>query len=216
VFEDLPEAVLAAIVIHAVSGMVDISKLRRLWKAHVQDFWLALGALVGVVTMGILAGIVLGVGLSLFLLLHRMDHPNVETLGRGADGRYESLHGHPEHEAVPGVLVCRPEAPLIFANADVSTEELHRLVAQAEPRPTTLVLDFEAVAEVDTTGSDALIVLRDTLHELGVEVRLARVHRQVRDYLDRDGFVAKFGDDRLHATVEQAVAAAQSLPEPDA
>ena len=95
VFEDLPEAVLGAIVIHAVWGMIDVRKLTRLWKAHVPDFWLALGALLGVILVGILAGIVVGIVLSLVLLVHRFDHPRIATLGRSADGtRYEDESEH--------------------------------------------------------------------------------------------------------------------------
>ena len=87
VFEDLPEAVLGAIVIHAVSGMIDFRKLARLWKASLPDFWLALGALLGVIVIGILAGIVIGIVLSLVLLIHLVDHPHAATLGRDPEIR---------------------------------------------------------------------------------------------------------------------------------
>jgi len=136
VFEKLPEAVLGAIVIHAVWGMIDFRKLTRLAKASVPDFWLALGALVGVIAVGILAGIVIGVVLSLVLLIHRFDHPHVAILGRDREAdRFEELDGHPEARGVPGVLIYRLEAPLIFANADVVSDDITSKLEPDEHRP---------------------------------------------------------------------------------
>ena len=124
-FADLPEAVLAAVVIHAVSGMMKPTELIRLRRAHQAEFWLALGALLGVIVIGILAGIVIGVALSFLLLIRQLDHPHVGILGRDERrGLFRDLATHPEFETVPGALLYRFEAPLIFANAEIFTDDV--------------------------------------------------------------------------------------------
>ena len=197
---------LGAIVIHAVSGMIDFRKLTRLWRAHVADFWLALGALLGVILIGILAGIVVGVVLSLALLIHRLEHPHVAMLGMSADGsRFEDLAEHPEAAPVPAVVVYRLDAPLIFANADVVADDIIGVVDEAGSDCRAVVLDFEAVYEVDTQGADTLVRLGEELGRRDVRVVIARGHSAVLDYMQRDGSLAKLGDDAVWASVDEAV-----------
>ena len=124
-FADLPEAVLAAVVIHAVSGMMRPTELVRLRRAHQAEFWSAAAALAGVILIGILAGIVIGVAASFLLLIRQLDHPHVGILGRDAEGGpFRDLATHPGYAAVPGALLYRFEAPLIFANAEIFTDDL--------------------------------------------------------------------------------------------
>lgn len=204
VFEKLPEAVLGAIVIHAVWSMIDIKKLTRLWKASVPDFWLSLGAAAGVIVIGILVGIVIGIVLSLVLLIHRLDHPHVAILGRDPkDGHFEDVKRHPEARIVPSVLICRLEAPLIFANADVVTDDIRSKVDATKPR--AVALDLEAVYEIDTEGADALVRLHDELLNRGTTLALARTHGDVLDYLDRAGSLLVFKPLGLFTTVSDAV-----------
>ena len=214
-FENLPEAVLGAIVIHAVWGMIDFSKLTRLWRAHIPDFWLSLGALLGVVLVGILAGIVIGIVLSLVLLIHRFDHPRLATLGRSSDGtRYEDEAGHPEATQVPGIVIVRIEAPFIFANADVILDRIRGRIDASSSPCRAVIVDFEAVYEIDTQGADALQALAEPLESQGVKVVLARVHQAVLDYLARDGSLSKLGGDATFGSIEQAVASLSDEPTP--
>jgi len=215
VFEYLPEATLAAIVIAAVSGMIDFRKLRRLRDAHVVDFWLAVGALAGVLVLGILPGIVVGVVLSLVLFIHRLDHPHVAQLGRNKERtQFGDLDEHPELSAVPGILVVRFDAPLIFANADAFTDAIEDAVDRAQVRdgelPTTVVVDLEACFEIDVTGVDALLHVIRLLDQKGIEVRLARAKAPIRAVLEQLGAAATIGADHLHATIAAAVDAADS------
>ena len=109
--------------------MIDFSKLKRLWDAHVVDFWLAIAALAGVVLINILPGIVIGVGLSLVLFIHRLDHPHTATLRRDADGsEYADLAETPVRRPVPGLVVFRFDAPLIFANADAFVDGIEDVI----------------------------------------------------------------------------------------
>jgi high affinity sulfate transporter 1 len=206
-FEQLPEAVLGAIVIHAVWGMIDASELTRLRRAHLPDFWLALAAVAGVVLIGILAGVVVGVVLSLVLLIHRLDHPYVASLGRRPDDRFSDLAHDPHAVPVPGVVILRLEAPLIFANADDVTEVVHARLLAAGEDVRTLVLDFEAVYEIDTEGADVLVQLVEEFAGRGMRMVIARAHSAVRDYLQRDGSLEAIGGDNLFPTVNDALKA---------
>jgi MFS superfamily sulfate permease-like transporter len=200
-FEQLPEAVLGAIVIHAVSGMIDFGKLTALRAAKTPDFWAAVGALGGVIALGILPGLAIGIGLSLALFVHRLDHPHTAVLGRLPDGTFGDSTLNPNARTADGVLVYRLDAPLIFANADVVVEDL-----QARARSVhRIVLDMETVYEVDTQGADALGRLVRDLSEKGVTLVLARPHAPVRELLERLQVVDAFGPGGVFATVEAAV-----------
>ncbi|MFL5757955.1 MAG: SulP family inorganic anion transporter [Chloroflexota bacterium] len=208
-FANLPEAVLAAVVIHAVSGMVDFSKLTVLRRARLPDFWPALGALLGVVVIGILPGVLIGVALSFGLLIHALDHPHVAILGRDGTGRrFRERDRNAGFEDVPDTVIHRFEAPLIFANADIFTDSVHASVAAADAPPRTLILDFAAVADVDTTGSQALRTLRSE-YDGGTALLLARVPGTVRDALRADGTLAAIGEERVFPTIRDAVASTE-------
>ena len=210
-FADLPEAVLAAVVIHAVSGMMKPTELIRLRRAHQAEFWLALGALLGVIVIGILAGIVIGVALSFLLLIRQLDHPHVGILGRDKErGLFRDLATHPQLETVPGALLYRFEAPLIFANAEIFTDDVLERISQAgDQPPTTVILDMETIAEIDTTGADALQVLHDTLAAHGTRLLFARTTGSVVDLLRRGGVLTVIGEENLYPSLADAVAAHQ-------
>ncbi len=214
VFEHLPEATLAAIVIAAVSGMIDFRKLQRLRAARVVDFWLAVGSLVGVLVLGILPGIVVGVVLSLVLFIHRLDHPYVARLGRSRERtEFGDLDEHPQFVEVPGVLVLRVDAPLIFANADAFVEAIEDAIERVEERDgarlRALVIDLETCFEIDVTGVDALLRVTRLIERKGIELHLARAKAPVRAVLEHLGATATIGPDHLHATVAAAVAATE-------
>jgi len=211
VFKNLPDTILAAVLIHAVSGMIDFSKLRRLWRAYLGEFWLATGALAGVVIIDVLPGVLIGVALSFMLLIRRLDHPTIEILGRTPDGStYTDMATNPDAKAVPGILVCAFRAPLVFANAEIFTDELTTRT-NGSPRPDTLILDCDGMPEVDTTGADALRQLHDTLGSLGQRLLLARVNKAVIDFLRRDRTLDTLGEHAIYPTIREAVTAAQAI-----
>jgi MFS superfamily sulfate permease-like transporter len=207
-FADLPEAVLGAIVIWAVSGMIDPGKLTQYWRAHSLEFWAALGAMLGVLLINILPGVAIGVALSFILLIHTIDHPHIASLGRSSDGsRFVDLEDDSDATPIPGVLIHRFEAELIFANADLFQDDVLARVHAAEPPPGTVILDFEAVGHVDVTGAEALRSVHETLHALGIRLIVARAKSTVRGALHRHGIADVLGDDNFAATVEQALQA---------
>jgi high affinity sulfate transporter 1 len=207
-FKDLPEAILGAIVIWAVSGMINFGRVTQYWRAQSLEFWAALGALLGVVLIDILPGVAIGVALSFILLIHTIDHPHIASLGRSSDGsRFSDLEDDPGATPIPGVLIHRFEAELIFANADLFQDDLLARVRAAEPTPGTVVLDFEAVSHVDVTGAQTLRSVHDTLDALGIRLIVARAKSSVRDELRRNGIVDVLGEDNLAPNIDGALEA---------
>jgi sulfate permease, SulP family len=202
-FEQLPEAVLGAIVIHAVSGMIDFRKLTSLRAARTPDFWAALGALAGVIALGILPGLAVGIGLSLVLFVHRLDHPHTAVLGRLPDGSFADTTRDPSAVPADGVLVYRLDAPLIFANADVVVEDLQFRALTTQ----RIVFDMESVYEIDTQGADALGRLVRDLSAKGVTLVLAAPHAPVRDLLERLQITQDFGPHGVFDSVGAALGA---------
>jgi high affinity sulfate transporter 1 len=182
IFTNLPEPVLGAIVIHAVTGMIQPLKIWGLRQIRVPDFWLALFAFLGVVLIGVMAGIVLGVVLSLVLLVRRLSTPHTAVLGTHPERGYVDQATNPDAAPIPGTLIFRVDGPLVFASVDSAVDALRRrALLQGEP-PQLVVLDFEATYEIDVTAADTLAGLVDDLRQAGIEVRFAAAHQQVRDY----------------------------------
>ena len=164
-FEDLPEATLAAVVIAAVIELVDVPALVRLYRFHTRgagrvyafaarpDFLAAIAALVGVLVFDTLPGLFIGIAVSLLLLLYRASRPHVAVLGKdpGGDGRWSDLERHPDNEREPGIVVLRPESALFFANADAVRDAIR---SRVEEDTRAVVLDAETVPTIDVTARE--------------------------------------------------------------
>jgi sulfate permease, SulP family len=203
---DLPRAVLAAVVIHAVWGLMDVGALRRYARIRRNDMVAAFGALLGVLVFGTLAGLLIAVGLSLLGLVYRASRVEVEEIGRidGEKAAWGSIERHPERSRVDGLLILRLTAPLFWVNAAVVEE---RIIAIVDSRPGTraLVLDLEATDQLDTTSTDMLHTLLGRLRRRGVDLYLVRVMFQARVVLKRSGLRDEIGDRHLWRTISQGV-----------
>ncbi len=214
-FESLPEATLAAIVIAAVIELVDIPALVRLYRVYGgrrrgrlalaarADFLAALAAMLGVLIFDTLPGLFIGIGMSLLLLLYRASRPHVAELGEvpGAEGQWGDLARHPENRAAPGVVVLRVDGGLFFANADAIRRRVREAAARDDVH--AVVLDAETVPYVDVTAAEMLSALAEDLERAGVELVLARDIGSVRDVLRR----ADVQVERVYPSVSAAVAA---------
>jgi SulP family sulfate permease len=224
-FEKLPEATLAAIVIAAVVELVDISSLRRLWRvgtgpiarAHRitarADFVAAIAALMGVLIFDTLPGLVIGIGVSLVLLIARTSRPHIAALapvGDRPDRPWVDAARHPDYPVLPGLLVVRVEGPLLFANADHVRERIRELAA-ATPDLRLVVLDGRATPSVDVTAAEMLVQLRQDIQHLGGELVMADDVGAVRDVL---AAAEPRDEPTIHATVEEALRAATDPPPP--
>jgi SulP family sulfate permease len=208
-FEQLPSAALGAIVIDAMVGLITLAEGRRYYRINRPDWIVYLAAMAGILFFGIIAGIVIGVVLSLLLLIARASNPAVHALGRRRGSTaYVDLAAHDGLETTPGVLAVRIDGPLFFANANRFRDRVRELLAAEEGEVRALVIDAEAVSQTDTDGADVLTELGAELRGRGISIALARVESAVRDLWRRAGTIEAIGgDERIFPTVVEAVEA---------
>jgi high affinity sulfate transporter 1 len=206
VFSHLPKAVLGAIIIDAVVfGMIDLAELRRVRRVARVDFWIAVAAIVGVLSAGVLAGVVIGVVLSLVWLVYVATRPSMPLLGREPGTHvFRDLVENPDDETFPGIVVLRMDGGLFFATAEALEDRVRALTEDGQPAQ-ALVLDLEGVNFVDSQGASKLTELYELTEADGVTLRLARVKPNVRAVLEADGILARIGADHVHGNVQRAV-----------
>jgi sulfate permease, SulP family len=206
-FSDLPKAVLGAVIIDAVVfGMIDVAELRRLYRVTRFDFWIAVAAIIGVLSAGVLAGVVVGVVLSLGWLIYVATRPPMPLLGRQAGTQvFRDLHENPADETFEGIAVLRMDGGLFFATAEALEERVRELAQDGDQR--ALVLDLEGVNFVDSQGAAKVTEIYELTEANGVAMRLARVKPQVYMVLQADGIIDRIGADHIHGNVHRAVEA---------
>jgi SulP family sulfate permease len=205
-FTNLPEPVLAAVVLIAVKGLVDIPALKRLWQVSKKEFWIAIAAMVGVLAFGMLEGVMIGTVLSLLMLVWRASNPSTVLLGRipGTE-LYSDLARHPENENVPGVLVFRANASLFYANVAKIKEDLLAAIEHQAAPVKLLVFDLSSSPYADVAAADMLTELQEELAGRGIEFKVSNLTGDVRDMLRRADDNHKLGDLGPSAGVESIV-----------
>ena len=179
---NLPDVVLAAIVLVAVKGLVNIRELRRTYALSRIEFWVAMVAFASVLLLGILKGVLLAAIVSMILLIRRAAVPAVSRLGRlpGTE-RYADRSRNPDAQEVPGVLVIRVEAGLLYFNAGHIRDQVRRLVAEAGEGLRVVVWDLSTSPYIDIAGVRMLAEVARELAARGIALRLADAHATVRD-----------------------------------
>ena len=207
-FSGLPTAVLAAIIIEAVvMGMMDVAGLRRLYRVHRFDFWIAIAALVSTLLVGVLAGVLIGIGLSLLWLVSVATRPSLPLLAREPGTQvFREADEYPDDLPEPDLAVIRIDGGLFFATAD-ALEDRVRQVAAESPGLSAIIIDCGAIAIVDSQGAGVVHAILDLAEDRGLTVRLARVKPAVRETLQRDGVLDRLGPNRIHGSVYRAVEA---------
>ena len=181
VLSNLPQPVLAAIVLAAVTGLVHVSAIRRLWHFSRAEFAVAAIAFLGVLASGILRGVLIGAVLSILLLLRRGARPNAVELGRVGDtARFASLRGAPERTRVPGAFVFRSDGALLYFNAEYVRDQFVEQLAARTDNVRTAVFFLGSVPAVDLAAADMLIELRHHLAHRGLDLRLAGARGEVQ------------------------------------
>lgn len=207
-FKNLPQAVLAAIVINAVIGFVSYSAMKRIRALRRDSFYLAMAALIGVLVLGILPGLLITVAISILLMLTRIGRPEVHEVALLPDSDAAvALNNHPELETVPGLLVLRPDMVATFVNASWIRDLVHARLAAADRPIEAVVIDFEATGDFDITTVEMLSNLQRDLAEQGIELWFAKVRTSGRVMLERARQAGILEPDRVFDTVGQAVAA---------
>jgi high affinity sulfate transporter 1 len=203
--KDLPQTALAAVVIAAAVSLTDVPALRRYYRVRKSAFLLALSALLGVVFLGVLAGILVAIVLSILLFFHRSWWPNGEILGRHpVDHDWHSLTSTPDAVELPGVLVYRWEAPLFFANAGMFRQAVRHHVRLQSPR--WVVLQCEAITDIDITAADMLQQLDTELNAAGVHVAFVELRTRLRDLVHEYGLLNTLDQDHFFDSIDEALA----------
>ncbi|WP_137126305.1 SulP family inorganic anion transporter [Roseomonas sp. HF4] len=208
---NLPKAVLAAVVLTAVAGLIDVPALIRLWRVSRPDFAAAAVALAGVLLFGILQGILLAALVSVLIMLVRTSRPHVAFLGRvPGTTRYSDMARHPENAPVPGVVAFRPEGSLLYVNAEAVLDVvLARLGATAPETLRLVVCDLSAAPHLDLAAAAMLRKLHAEVERRGARLAVTGAHGAVRDLLRREGFADQVGGIDRDATLEAVLAAAE-------
>ena len=202
---DLPQSTLAAIVIVAVLGLIDIVGARRLYDWRRSEFTLAMVAFAGVAVLGVLWGVGVAIAVSLLNFIRRAWHPHDAVLGRVDNLKgYHDTERYPDARHIPGLVLYRFDAPLFFANADYFRERVRALARRGEV--SWIVVAAEPITDIDVTAGETLGDLNDELHAVGIELAFAELKDPVRDRLRRYGIEAAVGTDRFFPTLGVAVA----------
>lgn len=205
-FYYLPKAVLAAIIMSAVFGLVDIAEARHLWRISRPDLALMGITFVATLTLGIELGILVGVAASLAGFLRKMSRPHVAMLGRlPGTTLYRKIDRNPGAEIEPGVLAFRFDAPLFFANASYLEKTLADLESQVSAPIEKVVFDATGVSGLDASAIAALDKVLERYEQRGVEVWIATMRGPIRDIMDRAGLVRRIGPERFVQRVHDAI-----------
>jgi SulP family sulfate permease len=206
-FRNLPNTVLAAVVLVAVLGLIDVRAFRHLFRVSRLDFAAAVVALVGVLILGILDGVIFAVVASLVMVLQRSATPHVAFLGRiPGTSRFSDLARHPDNEPVPGVLIFRVEAPLLYFNADhVQRTVLERVRRQPDGLH-VVVCDLSNTPYLDLAGVRMLARLYDELKTMNIELLVVEAHATQRDILRAEGLDKLVGPIHRETSLADALA----------
>jgi high affinity sulfate transporter 1 len=215
----LPNTVLAAVVIVAAISLIEVRKVRGLYRARRSEFILSMLAFLAVALFGVLVGIGIAVGLSLLNLVRRAWYPYSAVLGRvhGLKG-YHDVTRRTQAEPLDGLVLFRFDAPLFFANANVFRDRVRELVDRTEPPARWVVVAAEPMTDIDSTAADMLAGLVEELREQEVTLVMAELKDPVRDRLVGFKVMPVLGEENLYPTIGTAVhayRAAFGIPEPE-
>jgi len=206
----LPTVALGAIIIVASLGLIDFAAFRFLRKVRRFEFWLAVVTTFGVLTVGVLQGILVAVMLSLINVIYHISRPHdalLDELDASGGMVYRGVTDKETALTEPGLIVYRFDAPLVFANAAYFTERLEDLVANAGAGLKCVILDAEAISDFDSTAAEALENMDADLERREVEFWIARANKPLRDLLQATGLTARIGEGNIYVSVRAAVTA---------
>jgi MFS superfamily sulfate permease-like transporter len=204
----LPSTALAAVVIAAAIGLVEVADLRRIYRIQQWEFWLSVTCLAGVVVFGAVPGIGSAVVIAVIEFLWDGWRPHSAVLGRVERVKgYHDISRYPQASRIPGLVIFRWDAPLFFANAELFRDRVLGAVASSPTPVRWVVVAAEPVTSVDVTAADIVVELDDSLQAEGIELCFAEMKDPVKDKLKRFGLFARFGAETFYATVGEAVKA---------
>jgi high affinity sulfate transporter 1 len=203
---NLPDSALAAVVISAAIGLIEVAGVRKLYRLRRTEFALSIACFLGVALLGVIEGIFIAVGLALLDFIRRAWRPYDAVLGRveGLKG-YHDVARHPDAKRIPGLVLFRWDAPLFFANAEVFADRLGQAIASSPTPVRWVIVAAEPVTDLDTTAADVLQRLDEELATDGIDLRFAEMKGPVKDRLKRYALFERFGADHFYPTIGTAV-----------
>ena len=208
---DLPQTALAAVVITAALSLVDLSALRRYAAIRPSSLVISLVASAGVIFFGVLQGIVVAIVLAMLLFFRRNWWPHGTVLGEAPTiGGWHSLTAYPDARERPGIVVFRWEAPLFFANAGQFRDQVRTLAK--ERQPAWIVLQCEAITDIDVTAADVLRDLDEELNSKGTHLAFAELRDRLQTLIHRYGLHTALDQEHFYPSLEQALADIASAP----
>jgi MFS superfamily sulfate permease-like transporter len=189
-------------------GMMKFGKMRHFYLIYRRDFGLAIVAMLGVLTFEPLAGLLIAVIISLLALIWRASQSKYSVLGWSAETlSFGDVSRHPDYRTVPGLLILRPDENIFFVNAETLRNEVVRLAKRGDPPTEAVLLDLELTNELDVSGTEMLIELKEELQELQIVLMLARTRTNVNAMFENTGAVEKFGRENIYPRVIYGVRA---------
>ncbi|HNP23840.1 MAG TPA: SulP family inorganic anion transporter [Panacibacter sp.] len=186
--KNLPEVILAAIVLHAVAGLIKIKELKRIYQLSRVEFAVAMIAFSGVLFLGILKGVMVAAIMSVIFLVMRLANPNVALLGRiGNTGHYSDVERHPDNRLLDNIIILRIESSVLYFNAENIHHRINEYISAYTKDLQLLVLDLSAASYVDVAGSSMLLQLSRELHRKKVQLKVVEALSGVRDILRKQG-----------------------------
>lgn len=206
--QNLPHTALAAVVIAAAIGLIEVSDLLRIYRIQRWEFWLSMACFAGVAVFGAIPGIALAIVIAVIEFLWDGWRPHSAVLGSvDRINGYHDITRYPEARLIPGLVLFRWDAPLFFANAELFHHRILDAIANSETPVRWLVVAAEPVTSVDVTAADVVSELGGTLHGAGIELCFAEMKDPVTDKLKRFGLFIELGEQRFFATIDEAVSA---------
>lgn len=214
--KNLPTVILAAIVLVAVRGLFDVKELKRMFRVNRFDFMIAATALISVIVFGILQGVLIASLFSLILLIRNVSSPHVAFLGRiPGTNRYTDIKRHPDNELIPGVLLFRVEAQLVYFNVATVYNTVWAKVKEMGPQLKVVIFDLSTSANIDSSGARLVKRLYANLKSLGIELKVAEAHSEVRDILRFEDIEHLLGHVSRRDTLHDVVVTSIGEREPD-
>lgn len=204
--KNLPEVLLAIIVIHAISGLIKIKELKQIYQLNKTEFLIAMIAIAGVLVFGILKGVMIAAVMSIAFLIRRTATPHVAILGRIKDtDRYSDIARHPDNTTIDSILIFRIESSILYFNADYIREQMMNVVEREKQKTKLVILDLSSSPYVDVEGSRLLLQLCHNLEKKEILFRIVEARSGVRDLLRKQGMEEITGPIRRITTIQNLV-----------
>jgi high affinity sulfate transporter 1 len=206
-FKNLPNVILAVIVIDALIGLFNIKEMKHLFRVSRSEFWVSVLTIIAVIVFGVLKGIIIAVIFSIIAFLRKSASPHMAVLGRiPGTSLFSDMLRHPDNQPVEGVLVLRPEASILYFNISHIKEDIHQMVKRYPGKLNLLILDLSSANWVDVSGARFLLQLEDELEKESIGFRIVDALGSVRDILRVEGMEKEIGHISRKQTINEIIA----------